>query len=288
VAVSSRALVQVVDYAPAATFGPRRLRDYEFVWVLRGSASWTVDDGTDRAPKSARLVPGTLALSRLGTVDSYHWAADRKSTHAWVHFDLADPASLPDPASWPTTRSLVDNPVLSGLCDYLVDLGTRPSAAARRRTDELVALLLDLFVTGPLADDGPVLPPHVDAAVSHVRVRWENDGLCIVDVADLAAAARVSAGHLFRTFRSAYGCGPARALELVRLSRAAVALQRSNAPLAEVARHTGFANAYHLSRRFALTYGVPPGAYRRDRAGEDPYAPLGSAGLRHLARVLMT
>ena len=60
-----------------------------------------------------------------------------------------------------------------------------------------------------------------------------------------------------------------------------------DAPLAEVARQTGFANAYHLSRRFSLTYQTPPGAYRRDGSG-DPYAPLDAAGLRDLARALST
>lgn len=288
-----RGFVETIDYPAASTFGPRRLTDYEFVWVLAGSATLRMDleppePGRPSEPVSLRLAPGTLALSRRGTIDSYHWSEDRTSTHAWVHFELSDAAALPPPPAWPLTRSSRDNPVLGGLCDYLVDLGARPSAAAHERTDELVGVLLDLFVTGPLAEGGPRLPRHVDAAIDHVRRRWRDDGVGIIDADDLAAAAGVSTGHLFRAFRAAYGCGPAHALELVRLSRAATALQRSNAPLAEVARRSGFAGAYHLSRRFSRAYGVPPGEYRKLSEPPDPYAPLDSAGLRPLARAVIS
>ena len=285
-----RGFVETIDYPAASTFGPRRLIDYEFVWVLAGSATLRMElepSAPGRGNKYVELLltPGTLALTRTGTVDSYHWASDRTSAHAWVHFELVDGATLPPPHTWPLTRSSGDNPVLAGLCDYLVDLGAQPSVAAHQRTDDLVGVLLDLFVTGPLTEGGPQLPVHVGAAAEYVRRRWRDDGVGIVAAEDLAAAAGVSAGHLFRAFRTAYGCGPTHALELIRLSRAATALQRSNAPLAAVARQCGFANAYHLSRRFSRAYGVPPGRYRRDDE-IDPSAPLDAAGLRSLARAV--
>ena len=86
--------------------------------------------------------------------------------------------------------------------------------------------------------------------------------------------------------RQNYGCGPAHALELVRLSRAAMIVQRSNATLAEIARASGFANPYHLSRRFRAAYGVPPGRYRRDQPTADPQAPVRDAGLHQVAYLL--
>lgn len=89
-------------------------------------------------------------------------------------------------------------------------------------------------------------------------------------------------------FRNAYGWGPAHALELVRLARSAVALQRSNASLAEIAHRGGFANAYHFSRRFRLTYGRPPGEYRALGPVPDPLEPVRSAGLLPFAAPLMS
>jgi transcriptional regulator GlxA family with amidase domain len=120
-----------------------------------------------------------------------------------------------------------------------------------------------------------------------VQDLWARHGLCLVDVDELATAANLSAGHVFRLFRAEYGCGPARALELVRLSRAATSLQRSNATLDAVARQSGFANPYHFSRRFSAVYGVPPGAYRALQPAPDPQAPVRDRGLLPLSHALL-
>ncbi len=176
--------------------------------------------------------------------------------------------------------------VLDGICAYLIELGRQTSVAARQRSDQLLGLLLDLFVRGPLEPAEPTEPAAVAAAAAAVSRIWAAEGVRLVEVQELAAAAHVSVGHLYRIFRERYGCGPAHALELIRLSRAAVMVQRSNASLTEVAEASGFANAYHLSRRFRLAYGLPPTAHRRLQAGADPLAPVRAAGLQSLAQLL--
>ncbi|WP_107291932.1 helix-turn-helix domain-containing protein [Streptomyces ambofaciens] len=75
-------------------------------------------------------------------------------------------------------------------------------------------------------------------------------------------------------FRDAYGCGPARAFELVHLARAALALQRSNLSLAQIAAEYGLSSPYHCSHRFAATY--------KDTAGRLPAHPV--RGRRDVAR----
>ncbi|MDN5726867.1 MAG: helix-turn-helix transcriptional regulator, partial [Propionibacteriales bacterium] len=117
---------------------------------------------------------------------------------------------------------------------------------------------------------------------------WATAGVSRVPVAELARAAHVSAGHLHRTFRQAFGCGPARALELVRLARAATALQRSNTTISDVAAAHGFANPYHFSRRFAHTYGSPPHAFRTREPLTDPMWPLRETQLLAVAAPLLS
>ncbi len=281
----------MADYPAAATFGPRRLTDYEFVWILRGSAQWTVQSASDDqfagSEHTHGLRPGGLALARSGTIDSYQWDPLRTSTHAYVHLTVADSTSFGDQHAWPAVRSLERSPILSGICSYLLELSGQQAAAARERSDELIALLLDLFLTGPLAEPESTLDPHVAAMIECVRTIWTENGLQIVAVQELAAAANVSSGHAFRLFREAYGCGPARALELVRLARAGVALQRSNTTLSEIADRSGFANPYHFSRRFTATYGVPPGGFRSAPDSPDPYEPVRHAGLLPVAHALL-
>ena len=155
-----------------------------------------------------------------------------------------------------------------------------------RVSGQVLGLLLDLVVRGPIEEPRSAPPPLVAAALAHVRRTWETQGMRLVGAEELAAAVGVSVGHLFRVFRQQYGCGPAHALELVRLARAAALLQRSNSALDEVAATCGFANAYHLSRRFRAAYGAPPGAYRRSMAAEDAFAPVRQAGLLQVAAAL--
>jgi AraC family transcriptional regulator len=280
-------MVQVADYAPGADFGPRELHDFEFVWVLRGSAVWAVRHGPTPAPENCLLRPGALALARAGTVDSYHWDDDITTTHAYVHFGL-DPAELGSTTRWPATRSMTASPVLGGICDYLMQLATTPSRRARERSDQLLGLLLDLFLNGPLADPESVLHDYVKTTIRAAQGAWSAGGLRILPAAELAAAAGVSAGHLFRVFRAELRCGPARALELVRLARSAAMLQRSNASLAAVADQHGFADAYHFSRRFSQAYGMPPGTFRALGLGPDPLEPVRRAGLLQFAAPLMS
>ena len=283
----SGGMVQIADYAPGADFGPRELVDFEFVWLLRGSAVWTVRETPSASPEDRVMRPGTLALARAGTVDSYHWDDGMTSTHAYVHFGF-DPSGLGSTAGWPATRSMSASPVLGGICDYLLQLATTPNQRARERSDQLLELLLDLFLNGPLADPEPVQHDCIAATIRATQRAWSGGGVRILPAAELAAEAGVSPGHLFRVFRGEFGCGPARALELVRLARSAATLQRSNASLTAVATQHGFANAYHFSRRFSQAYRMPPGAFRARGLGLDPLEPVRHAGLLPFAAPLMS
>ncbi len=86
----------VAVYPPGATFGPRRLEDFEFVWLLQGTAEWRYDLG------SVALGPNSLLLGRPGIQDSFIWHRTRPTRHAYLHIQLVGRLSqLPDPAHWP-------------------------------------------------------------------------------------------------------------------------------------------------------------------------------------------
>lgn len=287
-AIVRRQSVRAADYPAGATFGPRELYDDEFVWLLRGSAIWTVQAGPGQPGQQILLRPGMLALSRLGTVDHLQWDPHVVSTHGYAHFTVENTESLGPRSSWPRVRDMAAAPLLSGLTTYLLELAKLPGEPAARRTDELLALLLDLFVTGPFGSspwDG--LPGPLLAVIDATRSIWIAEGMRIVSVEELATRASISQGHVFRLFRETYGVGPARALELVRLVRAATWLQRSNSTLADIASRAGFANAYHFSRRFSGAYGSAPGAFRRRGSTSDPYEILRSPALVSLAQGLL-
>jgi AraC family transcriptional regulator len=266
----------VAVYPPGATFGPRRLPDFEFVWLLQGTARWRYDQG------SIDLRPGSLLLGRPGTVDSFVWDRTVPTRHAYLHFRLDEPLpDLPDPALWPLVRRLPGDDPLRPLLRYLLDLGEGRTRDQERTVREVLRLLLLLFVAGPLPDRaGRPLPPHLDALLGFVRRAWAPPAPTRrLTLQELAAGACVSSGYLSRVFRHHYGVGPVAAFELLRLGRAATLLVRSNLAVAAVARDCGFANPYHFSRRFHRVYGQPPGRYRRAAARLEPSEPLARAGL---------
>lgn len=288
--VRPHGLVQVAHYPPGSTYGPRPLRDFEFVWVLRGAARWRVTDTSGGAVREVGLRPGSLALARPGTTDSYAWDDGYPSSHAYVHFDV-DPAPEAGARAGdrPLALTMADHDPLSGLCRYLLDLASVGGEPERRRSDQVVGMLLDLFLTGPFpraAGTDRGVPPGLLPALDHVRTVWEAGGVQAVRVTELAAAASTSPGHLSRAFTSAFGCGPATTLELIRLGRAAIALQRSNLSIAQVARHHGFADAYHFSKRFKRAYQIPPGQFRRHEEIHDPLGPIDARGIQPVWAIL--
>jgi AraC family transcriptional regulator len=270
----------VAVYPPGATFGPRRLEDFEFVWLLQGTAEWRYDLG------SISLGPNSLLLGRPGITDSFIWDRTRPTRHAYLHFALiGQPGQLTDPALWPLVRTLPDDDPLRPLLRYLLRLGEHRSGIHQQTAQEVLRLLLTLFVRGPLPDhDEQRLPPHLEKLVAFVRRAWSPPAPTRpLSLQDLATGACLSAGYLSRVFRQQYGIGPVAAFELLRLARAATLLVRSNLSVAAVAHDCGFANPYHFSRRFHRRYGQPPGRYRHAPERPQPAEPLAQAGLLALS-----
>jgi len=83
----------------------------------------------------------------------------------------------------------------------------------------------------------------------------------------LAAEAGVHPATLARTFRRLHGCSPGEYARRARLERALALLRASDAPLAEVALRTGFADQSHLTRALRAAVGLAPAAYRRAARG---------------------
>lgn len=277
--VVEAAPVRVANYRAGARFGPRRLPDFELLWMLDGSTVRHLAGGP-----AVELRPGTLSLGRPGTTETYHWDPGTQSSHAYVHFRVTDPADLPHPDQWPDTREMTRTPLLAGLCQYLLDLGTEPGPDAVPRTQQCLALLLDIFLRGPWGDHGTADAAWLEPMVRAIGLQWAESGVRALPVAELAESMAMSRGHLSHLLAQHHGCGPARLVELVRLARGAVLLQ-SGDTVGQVATAVGYANPYHFSRRFRQAYGVPPSRFRQRAA--DPYGPLRRHELLPVTRRLL-
>jgi transcriptional regulator GlxA family with amidase domain len=88
-----------------------------------------------------------------------------------------------------------------------------------------------------------------------------------LDVEALARGVNMSAGHLSRQFRLAYGESPYSYLMTRRIERAMALLRRGDLSVTEVCFTVGCASLGTFSTRFTELVGVPPSTYRDEAAG---------------------
>jgi transcriptional regulator GlxA family with amidase domain len=97
-----------------------------------------------------------------------------------------------------------------------------------------------------------------------IRDRMDRDYAQPLDLEALAAGEHMSAGHLSRQFRQAYGETPYAYLMTRRIERAMALLQRGDLSVTDVCFAVGCQSLGTFSTRFAELVGVPPSTYRRE------------------------
>ena len=102
------------------------------------------------------------------------------------------------------------------------------------------------------------------ARLRRVRDRIDREYAQPLDVEALARGAHMSAGHLSRQFRLAYGESPYSYLMTRRIERAMALLRRGDLSVTEVCFEVGCSSLGTFSTRFTELVGVSPSSYRRD------------------------
>lgn len=97
-----------------------------------------------------------------------------------------------------------------------------------------------------------------------VRDRIDREYAAPLDVEALARGVHMSAGHLSREFRKAYGEPPYSYLMTRRIERAMALLRTGDLNVTEVCFAVGFSSLGTFSTRFTELVGVSPSVYRRD------------------------
>ena len=131
-------------------------------------------------------------------------------------------------------------------------MGGTPAGPARRGTI-------------PRVTSRPAEAQHLSdlARLRRVRDRIDREYAQPLDVEALARGAHMSAGHLSREFRRAYGESPYAYLMTRRIERAMALLRRGDTSVTEVCFAVGCQSLGTFSTRFAELVGMPPSTYRR-------------------------
>ena len=104
------------------------------------------------------------------------------------------------------------------------------------------------------------------ARLRRVRDRIDREYAQPLDVEALAYGVHMSAGHLSRQFRLAYGESPYSYLMTRRIERAMALLRRGDLGVTDVCFAVGCASLGTFSSRFTELVGMPPSVYRREQA----------------------
>jgi AraC-like DNA-binding protein len=121
---------------------------------------------------------------------------------------------------------------------------------------------------------GSATAKHLEDLVwlRRVRDRIDREYAQPLDVEALALDAHMSAGHLSRQFKLAYGESPYSYLMTRRIERAMALLRRGDLSVTEVCFEVGCSSLGSFSTRFSELVGMAPSAYQRQ-------AERGTAGL---------
>jgi len=99
-----------------------------------------------------------------------------------------------------------------------------------------------------------------------VRDRMDREYAQPLDVEALARGVHLSAGHLSREFKKAYGESPYAYLMTRRIERAMALLRMGETSVTDVCFAVGCSSLGTFSTRFSELVGVPPSVYRDQHA----------------------
>ena len=107
---------------------------------------------------------------------------------------------------------------------------------------------------------------YVDYTPDAAKDRIDRDYEQPLDVEALARGVHMSAGHLSREFKAAYGESPYSYLMTRRIERAMALLRRGDLSVTEVCFAVGCSSLGTFSTRFTELVGNSPSAYRQHEA----------------------
>ncbi|MGW6401547.1 AraC family transcriptional regulator [Streptomyces sp. NPDC055134] len=246
---------EVMDDEPIMPSSLRVMDQYVLSVILGGEGSYR-----DAVGRQERLVPGAHTIVPPGVPHWYGTDPGRRWTELFVVFtgplfdsvaelcglDVAGPRYPRPVPSIEALRSVLRTP-------------PRSQRAAEHQLLALVDWLVDAADTGEAhTGSGPDFSPEVAHAVS----RLSDDLTAGVDLQALAAESGLTYDTFRRHFTAEVGQTPSAFRSARRLQAAATLLRLTDMTHREIARTLGFADEFHLSRRFRAHFGMPPREYR--------------------------
>lgn len=239
---------ELVDDEPIMPSTLRVMDAYVLSVLIGGEGNYRDADGRDE-----RIRPGAHTIVPPGFPHTYGTDAGERWTELFVVFTgpLFDSLAHLTGAG---PRYPVPAPSIEALRTVL----RSPPRTRRVAEHQLLALADWLIDTDDTADS-----PDVSMEIVDAMGRLADDLTASTDLATVAAESGLSYDTFRRRFAEQVGQTPAAFRSVRRLQAAATLLRLTDLTHREIARTLGFADEFHLSRRFRSHFGVSPREYRR-------------------------
>ena len=237
---------EVVDDEPIMSSSLRVLDAYVLSVLIDGEGNYR-----DAAGRYERIRPSAHTIVPPGFPHTYRTDPGERWTELFVVFAGPLFDALPHlTAAGP--RYPVPQPSIEALRTVL----RAPPRTRRVAEHQLLALADWLVDVEDTADD-------VSMEIVDAMGRLADDLTASTDLNTIAAESGLSYDTFRRRFAAQVGHTPAAFRNVRRLQAAATLLRLTDLTHREIARTLGFADEFHLSRRFRSHFGVSPRDYRR-------------------------
>jgi len=237
-----------VVYPPGGTYGPRKQTEIQLILLHKGSMRIEVDD------VACRYEPGQMILLTPNHRVSIAFAEAEETWHRWVtvephEFDEHAAAFFEQlPASLPQSENM------NALLDVLVNLQRQGLSGDLSVQLALARAAFQLYASESREGAIAGKPSSILVVKSFVQENY-GDGLTL---GRLAAAARLTPGHLVRVFKQYEGTTPMEYVWQYRLERGVELLRTTGLLVGEIAERCGFKTSYHFARRVKAVTGSTP------------------------------
>jgi AraC-like DNA-binding protein len=258
---------------------PRRLSDYEFIFVTRGEGEFMIEE------RAYRVLPNDLLLIRPGLLNRAR-SITLPFSFLCVHFDFyvaKAPACRPGPAvdSFKTVpsgsvrfqkaslefdefRTIQDFSFVGNLLRRIV-----AESHARGQCYGLVvkSLFLELFIDllreGCNQHAAGTCPPEIESVAEYIHSNYARR----IYLGELARHAHLQPNYLSALFKKHMGCPVTDFINIYRIQVAKNMLLGTRKTVEDIAGDVGFYDIHHFSRIFKQHEGLSPAQYRLIRNG---------------------
>lgn len=245
-------VVRSVVHTPGSRIGPRAQDNVELMLIHAGTMVVHIDD---RAPY---VVPaGQMCIQLPGHTEVIDFAEGAETRQTLVRGRLDD--LTPQMNRW--LEAVRPTRPLSSAMTYLarealITEQTRLTAQGAL-VDALATALLWRFIA-----EFENLPAALPAPIEDARLFIHRNVQRDIDLAAIAAAAKVSPEHLIRLFREHMDTTPMRYLWGRRVTHGIELLTSSGLPVGTIAANSGFKTSFHFARKVKEVTGQSPTALR--------------------------